>query len=118
MGYYSTYDLEVQNVTKEEADRIAEWIEDRKLCIDPDYYDCKGENGYYEFSHTDIMKWYEYEEDMIELSQQFPRAIFRLCGAGDDRCDIWHCYFKNGESEFCPGIIRYDKPEVITGWRY
>lgn len=47
------------------------------------------------------VKWYSNEEDMREVSKQFPDVLFCLHGEGDDSDDIWDEYFLNGRSQVC-----------------
>lgn len=44
------------------------------------------------------MKWYDWLEDMTNLSKKFPDIRFILKGEGEDRSyDTWVCYFLNGK---------------------
>lgn len=42
-------------------------------------------------------EWCTSHFDMLELSKQFPDALFELKGQGDDFGDIWGTYYKNGK---------------------
>ena len=42
-------------------------------------------------------KWYEHDENMVELSLKFPDIVFKLHGEGEETEDIWDCYYKNGK---------------------
>lgn len=55
-----------------------------------------------------VDKWYDYEDDMIEMSKCFPDILFTLHGVGDDSEDLWFAYFCNGKMQNCPAIITYD----------
>lgn len=44
----------------------------------------------------DSMKWYEYYDDMKNMSQNFPEVIFHLEGDGEDPDDLWVADFMNG----------------------
>lgn len=44
------------------------------------------------------MKWYSYIEDMKQISAQFPNAIIKIHGEGEDNGDLWNAYFKNGKA--------------------
>ncbi len=41
-------------------------------------------------------KWYDHEEEMLELSKLFPTKEFVLHGIGEERIDDWVKVFKNG----------------------
>lgn len=44
-------------------------------------------------------KWYDFADDMIELSRRVPNATFMLYGQGELNGDQWREYFKNGQAE-------------------
>jgi hypothetical protein len=91
MGYYTRYEVEI----KPDSNEIREAIE---------------ENEYmnYAFDGNEC-KWYEHEGDMKELSRQFPDALFKLTGEGEEAGDLWHKYFKNGKMQSCYAKIVYDE---------
>lgn len=49
---------------------------------------------------TDSMKWYDHEEDMLEISKKFPSLVFILDGDGEESGDIWREFYMNGKSYF------------------
>ncbi len=53
----------------------------------------------------DNVRWYSHEDDMLEVSKQFPNVLFCLHGQGDDSEDIWDEYFLNGKSQYCRAEI-------------
>ena len=61
------------------------------------------------FDFCDEVKWYEYHEEMIKLSKQFPETVFCLYGEGEEGGDMWHRYYKNGKSQYCPAKIVFDE---------
>lgn len=58
---------------------------------------------------VESVKWYEHEEDMLNLSIQFPNVIFILKGEGEEAGDIWYKYFKDGKLQQAPGKITFDE---------
>lgn len=48
-------------------------------------------------STSDSAKWYDYNENMIAMSEQFPNVLFKLHGEGEDSGDIWDTYYLNGQ---------------------
>ena len=44
----------------------------------------------------DKVKWYEHEQDMIEVSKKFPEIEFILEGDGEEGGDLWRKYFRGG----------------------
>lgn len=58
----------------------------------------------------DQTKWYDHEQDMIEVSLKFPNALFTLNGEGEghgDGPDSWKKYFKGGKMQDAHAIITY-----------
>lgn len=54
----------------------------------------------------DECKWYDHEEDMILLSQEFPNVLFKLHGEGEENGDIWDKYFMDGKMQYCPAKVQ------------
>lgn len=89
MGYYTDYWLTVDNAPGRTADMDAI---DNVICEKfSDIFECF-DLGSYQGS----AKWYDHDADMLELSMQFPDALFYLEGSGDDRDDMWGHYYLNG----------------------
>lgn len=53
-------------------------------------------------------KWYNHENDMREISKQFPDVIFQLNGEGEESGDIWVKYFVNGKMQTASAKITFD----------
>lgn len=117
MGYYTYYTLE----TIENKYKVFDIISYMK-----EQYDNSSECKYYAFQYefeslleddyatyfelySDECKWYEHDEEMIELSLKFPDTVFCLHGEGEESGDIWNKYYKNGKSQYCPARIVYDE---------
>ena len=92
MGYETRYNLEIYST---EANPT---IEDIAADVGmPDYY----------FTGGDVMKWYNYKQDMLALSWEYPDALFVLKGEGERNGDQWVEYFQNGTT------YREEMPEWI-----
>jgi len=111
MGYYTWYSLSVKNENefpiekqREASLQLAEKLKVRKN------YEEYIKTSVYPFSWVsdDSMKWYEYNEDMLELSKNFPEAIFVLYGEGEEREDIWRAFYKDGAGVFQRAHFYYD----------
>lgn len=44
---------------------------------------------------ADDCKWYEHDEHMAALSQEFPDFLFLLEGRGEEQGDVWKTYYRN-----------------------
>lgn len=108
MGYYTTFGLSVRNgeVTEEMQTKLKE--------IQPDYFSDYGLEDLLEGWYN--AKWYDWEEDLIELSKTFPTEVFELSGDGEESGDMWRAYFKNGKVQIERAEIRigdYDETKLI-----
>ena len=57
----------------------------------------------------DGMKWYEYKENMAQLSIYFPETLFVLHGNAEDDDDFWRGYWQNGKQFIAKAEIVYPK---------
>ena len=57
-------------------------------------------------------KWYSCQDDMIQISQQYPDVLFTLSGVGDDPNDQWIEYYQNGKSQYCHAKITFEPYDV------
>ena len=116
MGYYTEHSMVARNVSQEDLDRNNTALKEKEIL---NYALYQGElygkenNKEAIFSCYDAVKWYDHEEDMIEVSKEFPNAVFELSGQGEEFGDVWKEYFSSGNSEFCRGEIIYEKPKFI-----
>lgn len=94
MGYYTNFEL---TVTPEPSEEL------HKYLTVSDYNQLLSYIGAFyryptgEYSSSE-WKWYNWEDDMLDLSIRFPDYVFRLFGDGEDRDDLWVAFFKNGLS--------------------
>ena len=106
MGYYTYFNLRVtetphlfngKSITNESELEIAQ-----KLYSIISYGDVLPKVPDYdtplEYVFDDAMKWYDYEQDMKELSKQYPEFYFWLRGDGEESDDLWVACFHNGKS--------------------
>ena len=114
MGYYTRYSLEVRGIKNvEEHTSLRDFIESNhyNYCFQEDKMDLYESEAY--FAPEEECKWYNHEEDMINLSKRFPDMTFCLEGEGEDREDMWRKYFHNGIVDYCPAHISYPSPTKI-----
>ena len=116
MGYYTRFELSTKN-NKYKVSDIAYYMKKEEHKTDKYYpftnrfdkYLFEEEVFDFEMGSNGECKWYEYHEEMIELSKRFPETIFCLYGNGEETGDTWYKYYKNGKSQYCPAKITYDE---------
>ena len=115
MGYYTYYNLQIKGVETEERflelSRALEQMGLIKYVFDIGNYDNNRKEA--TFYSYESVKWYEYNDDMKNLSLIFPSFTFCLEGQGEEYDDIWRAYYKYGEDEFCPARIIFEEPVKI-----
>lgn len=67
----------------------------------------KGFNRYSSFAEwaEEPRKWYDYNYDMIHLSQCHLNTTFILTGIGEDAGDVWKRYYKDGHCVQCIKVV-------------
>lgn len=106
MGYETYYELEYStypgrhSVSEEVETQIQEYVD-------------SNEEMQYSLGYTS--KWYEHDDDMLELSEEFPDVLFRLFGMGEESGDLWYTYYLNGKMQHTQAKITYDtfNPELL-----
>lgn len=106
MGYYTNFSIDIRTaITRAEARDITEAI-NRTICptieTEDDWFfsldDYSGieddEKATWELIPYDMMKWYDWEEDMKEIAKKYPAIEFRVEGSGEDKDDWWVALFK------------------------
>ena len=95
MGYYTHYKLEVSSQPEDLSANFpktyGEWFFRELLS------GCAEE-----------IKWYEHDEDMTSISEQYPDILFTLHGEGEESGDIWIKYYKGGKCQV-------EKAKIIFG---
>ena len=102
MGYYTSYNLEVRIANDTQLDDIiVPFLKNRGIAnyALSERYERYGD--YYIFYGLEPVKWYEYDQDMIDLSLLVPEATFKLSGDGENFNDAWNNYYQNGKMEEC-----------------
>lgn len=100
MGYYTFYAISTfEELTETEKNIVVDFFTQKDL-IDYVFDSDLGTYG--------EAKWYEHNEDMLELSKILPHVTFELDGEGEENGDLWRTYYKNGKKQFCPARIEYD----------
>ena len=105
MGYYTYYTLDV---CKYENNQIG--LEPDRPVLDEVVKALK-ESGvvgyafYEDLSPRDAVKWYEHDEDMLNVSEKFPELIFCLGGEGEESADMWQKFYHNGCMQECQAEV-------------
>lgn len=100
MGYNTSYRLHVEDppkgFTKKTLAKIIRSNENMSYALE--------EDG----STADCCKWYDCDEDMLNVSKQYPDVLFVLSGEGEESGDIWRTYYKNGKKQHAQAIIAFE----------
>jgi hypothetical protein len=88
MGYYTNFELEILSGCREGL--LAEVT--AKLAIISEYDEAE--------LFSEAIKWYEYEEHMLQMSLEYPETVFQLQGCGECGDEPWRLYVKNGKCQF------------------
>jgi hypothetical protein len=71
--------------------------------------------GINEFGESrDAVKWYDYNKNMIKLSEIFPNYLFTMDGEGEESGDIWRHYFLNGKEQKEMAQIKFGECILIN----
>jgi len=97
MGYYTQYHIAIDRKNGQvDYDKINEDLQKistySSLNIDED---------------TDSIKWYDHDDNMIELSRLHPNVLFRVDGVGEEKGDVWRSYYCNGETESAQATLTF-----------
>jgi hypothetical protein len=103
MGYYTHFELK--------------WdTEDPQLDMEISHFLDENSETYYglepDGSCADAVKWYSYDDDMIEMSRNFPTVLFTLSGEGEEAGDLWKAYYKNSKSQRVDAKIVFPEPDL------
>lgn len=114
MGYYTSFSIEVYRKEDRELKNDLLNIEGfdlacgHVLSIINDDFDSNCRLT--ELIMDDEMKWYDYDDDMRNLSLQFPDYVFVLSGQGEEYDDMWRWFYINGHAR--GGMAEIVYPEI------
>lgn len=99
MGYETAFSLTVTKIPGTNAPLSDQYLEQIADALDD-----LGVMEYIEKGKSSVVangycKWYDYGEDMTELSKKFPQAMFELYGDGEDSDDFWRNYYIAGAEQ-------------------
>jgi hypothetical protein len=97
MGYYTSYNLVIQNGDHSLIETFRKENEDANYALN--------EEGY----TLEYCKWYNHEEDLKTFSAKYPEVLFILEGEGEEPGDMWKKYFQNGKCQTATAQITFEK---------
>lgn len=100
MGYYTAHSLSMTNNQQGDVERIYNYAKVNDMDLAYGFTVCDEQ-----LEATDLMKWYEHEENMREISREFPHILFELHGEGEESGDIWDEYYRDGMMQRCSAEI-------------
>lgn len=105
MGYFTNYEVTVSNL-----DSVNQGIEIVQM-LDFDCYDFSNDGLNLTFSYNG--KWYDWEEDCIRVSLQYPKILIELHGVGEDLDDRWKARVQDGLCEIVKAVITFPEFDRI-----
>lgn len=109
MGYYTVYSLGADHYDHKTGTRTDDVSGDLRDEINEELR----KRDVIEYALTedwscyDAVKWYDHDDDMIEVSKMFPDVLFCLHGEGETSEDMWDAYYLNGKMQYCGAEIVY-----------
>lgn len=123
MGYYSDFEITFNKkdlIIKQQVE-ILDFLEnDNALGVITDAIreDRNKDSAYYADKllpdEVDVYEktWYDFLDDFLRLSKQFPYLKIIVERSGEDRFDVERCYFFNGKSQSSQGEMKFDDNEL------
>lgn len=120
MGYYTTYELEIDGQGENWVQGVDESGNSVRVNIGYDHEAIQREivqaSGYSSLFEGEAIKWYGHDEEMRAISQKYPNLLFTLTGVGEEAGDMWRCYYQAGRAQRELARIEYGKfnPSYLT----
>lgn len=110
MGYYTDFTLNTSAYRPEEWSNKNHPIPEELIPKIEDRIDEFGvfDSGDLVDGFCGTSKWYDSEEDMRQLSSEFPGILFRIDGQGENPEDMWKAYYLNGKEQKVFAKITFD----------
>ena len=112
MGYYTNFSITIKvRMTRAMAELICERLNEltvwEQFSVCADNSPLMEERDSWKLEPYDALKWYDWEDHMTMLANQFNKVEFRVEGNGMDKEDWWVALFKGDKKQ-----IRYCSPPV------
>lgn len=105
MGYYTDYDVTISKLDNaNQGNKIVQML-------DIQYYDFSTDGLSLSFSYNG--KWYDWKEDCIRVSLQYPKILIELHGVGEEWNDRWKARVQNGLCEVVQAVITFPDFDLI-----
>lgn len=123
MGYYSDFEIvfNKKDLTIKQQVEILDFLEnDNALGVITDIIreERDKESAYYADKllpdEVDVYErtWYDFSEDFLRLSKQFPYLKITIERSGEDRFDAERCYFFNGNYQSSKGEMVFEENKL------
>ena len=96
MGYYTEYNLDVGYADDEQFNQIVSALREKHVI---------GNALNDHLNSYQKTKWYNWKQDMKDVSALFPDVHFTLSGEGETNSDIWEAHFVAGKMQVCKAEI-------------
>jgi len=117
--YYARYVLTVRHVqSREQFQKLQGALMEQELIdyvFDFGHFYQDDEEAV--FDPVAFQIWIDSNERLSLLSVLFPDMVFELWVMKEDG-EQWKNYYQNGKIEFCPGIVKFEKPSLIQWKQY
>lgn len=116
MGYVTDYKGEAGPFDTEEAAEFFEFKLGKQ--VNGYHFDvsigASMHDGYTVNFEVNDVKWYEWRNDLSELSRSFPNITVDLEGRGEEPGDLWKARFRNGDSEVVDAVFTFPDFTELT----
>ena len=100
MGYYTLFNVDISGVPAGQMDGLVAHAE---RCMDD--VTILGTSAICGFVNG---VWSSWDDDLLELSHQYPDVFIEVSGDGEASEDLWRAYIKDGAMQYAPAKITYE----------
>lgn len=105
MGYYTDYNVTITNLDNaNQGIKIANMLDLRE-------YDFSDDGTVMNFYFNS--KWYDWKEDCVRVSLQYPKILIEVEGEGEESRDLWRARVQNGLCERVDAKIIFPDFDLI-----
>lgn len=111
MGYETRFKLTALTIGDKVANAQHDYL---KVLAEIDPQEFSPEANSFKEEFKEPRKWYNYKNDMKELSLAFPTTYFLLYGVGEEPGDVWKAYFYNGTIQIVKALLIFENEPMIA----